>query len=161
MIKHKFALVLALLVLVAFCSCNLDPMPTEEAEDTAKTGLLASVTIIDLYTTYDSYPGVNLTLDPYTGIMNVDMNNAVVEVDLSEIDPAKGKTSVTISGNVNIKYPAFPDPYPCSASIDVSFVCGGEPHDVILKFTQSDASSRKCSLFLVDGVKYDPSALDE
>lgn len=158
MLKRFSVVLLVIFALFAVCSCNNEPSIPKDKENLAAVGVKAAMDIIEEYTGEGSYPGVSVIAgDNYTVAFKYD--DASITESFAEIDSSFGTHTVKVNGEVVMAYEAYPSSYPCSVSVNISFVFGGSNHTLEFKAKYTGVSSFKASLLKLDGKSYDPSTI--
>lgn len=157
MLKRGTVIVLILVALLLVCSCKSEPELTETEEKTAAVGIYSAGAIIEQYIENGSYTGVSVKLsdDKTTGVFS--FKNASVSVNLSSLDATWGTQTITVNGEVVMKYEAYPAEYPRSMTFNVSYVFGGKTHTLEVKDRETGVSSEQITFFKFDGKEYDAS----
>jgi len=150
--------ILILLTVFLICSCNMEPELTAEADRIATVGINSVSDIINKYDKSGHYDGLSVVLGD-NDLVVYNFSNCSTTIDLSNLYPSWGTKTVVISGQVSLKFDAYPESYPATMTLNIRYLYGGETHTLEMKVRVTGISSMTASAIKVDGVSYKPKQI--
>ncbi len=156
----RFSIVLVILIaIVSLCSCKSEPELSKEEDKTAAVGIYASAAAMAEYADKGSYAGISVKVSDDKSVAVFSLDNVSISTNLSGIDASWGTQTITVGGEVVMKYEAPPAEYPRSMTFNLVYSFGGKNHTLELKERETGVSSATITFFKFDGKEYDSSKI--